>query len=103
MEKEGIVMEVRSVIASGHSLSLSLPSEWCKDNGVSKGSKLSIYTDKSSLYIRLCNNGEQVKETVDEPDTPIEPVETVEPKKESPFSISDLIKQHLKDSGSEYR
>ena len=88
-------MEERSVLASGNSLSLSLPRDWCRANGVEKGSKLSIYTDRNSLYIRSTNNGTQELEQVE--DTQPEETGVEQEKKKEEWSVRSLIEKRLKE------
>ncbi len=94
--------ETRSVIASGHSLSVSIPASWCYQNNVVKGSKLNIDIQEHSLYIRLKENpiqDENIIEQITE-ETGIDQ-QQLEGEEQEPtakgFSVTDRIKKALEN------
>lgn len=88
--------ELRSVVKSGNSLCINLPSQWCFDNQIVKGSKLSIDAEKDSLSIRPVDKNQPQEAAINEESIQNE-VTPEQPQQHSGIDIQALVTKALEE------
>ena len=89
-------IEQRSVTKSGNSLAVSLPAEWCFQNNIMKGAKVSLDVETDVLCIRPVNNQESQEsdESIDYMQSEVTQ-EPERPHQKNGIDINALIRKHL--------